>query len=75
MSDNDVNVDINSLVKTKFYYGQQHKFVAQAIQKDVTIAKGDTISFNIPVEFEKYHDAKVSLKLDLKVHRGINYIF
>ena len=58
ISDADVTCDINAVVNSTFYDGKKHKFVTQNVQNDVTIATGDELVFDVPVDFIQYYEAR-----------------
>ena len=45
---------INSVVNSTYYHGKKHKFVTQDVQNDVMIGRGESLVFDVPVDFIKY---------------------
>ena len=63
VSNADVTCDINSVVNSTYYHGsinssKKHKFVTQDVQNDVTIKRGKSLVFHVPVKFIKYYEAR-----------------
>ena len=49
---------INSVVNSTYYHGKKHKFVTQDVQNDVMIGRGESLVFDVPVDFIKYYEAR-----------------
>ena len=58
VSNADVTCDINSVVHSTSYHGKKYKFVTQDVQNDVMIGRGESLVFDVPVEFIKYYEAR-----------------
>ena len=58
VSNANVKCDINIVVNSTYYYGKKHKFVTQDVQNDVMIGRGESLVFDVPVDFIKYYEAR-----------------
>ena len=66
VSNEDIVVDLNSVLVSCFYTGRKHKFICQDVQKDQTIEANSDKSFKFDVPFEQYNSKMADDQMSMK---------